>query len=176
MDAASSTQSGPRVPTGLGYALRAAACMTGLMVLYYFPYDPSGSVGRSLQEYLTLQARLSGWLIGIFDPSVRVEGTSIDGAYSLLIVKTCSALDLQALYAGAVLTFPARARFKALGLALGLAALNLLNLTRVALLYLVGAHSPARFDEVHEEWMPLLLVACTCGLFMLWLRGSARVR
>src|SRR5262249_51370039 len=135
MGAVSNTQPEPSSPAGLGYVLRGGAMMVGLLTLYYFPYPPDGAMGQALDAFLRLQATHSGWLIGLFDPTVQVHGTFIEGAYPLRIVKTCSALDVQALYAAAVLVFPASLRFKALGLLAGSAALYALNLLRVAVLY-----------------------------------------
>jgi exosortase/archaeosortase family protein len=144
--------------------------MTLLSSLFYFPHAEDGAVGRAIRALLQLQARLAGALIGYFDRSVHVHATVIDGAFSLQIVKTCSALDVQLLYLAAVLSYPAPWRRRLLGSLLGWAGLFALNLLRIAGLYWVGVVHPAAFESVHEELLPLLLIVAACAAFALWLR------
>lgn len=141
-----------------------------LGVAFYYPYVQGSCPERALHAYLRLIAQASGWLIARLEPGVRVDGTIIGGAFPLEIVKTCSALDAQALYVAAALAFPARRLRKLLGLVLGVALLTLLNVARIACLYFVGVHAPLRFDAVHEEWLPALLVLAACLCFAGWAR------
>lgn len=145
-----------------------------LGVAFYYPYARDSWPERAIVAYLRLLARASGWLIARFEPSVIVDGTSIGGSFPLQIVKTCSALDAQALYAAAALAFPAPRACKLLGLALGLALLTLLNVARIACLYWVGLHAPLHFDAVHEEWLPAALVLAACLCFAGWARRVVR--
>ncbi|HEX6242960.1 MAG TPA: hypothetical protein VFZ61_18735, partial [Polyangiales bacterium] len=95
---------------------------------------------------------------------------AIGGAFPLQIVKACSALDAQALFAAAALAFPTRWPRKLLGLCLGVALLTLLNLLRIACLYWVGLRAPDSFDAAHEEWLPAALVFAACVSFAGWAR------
>ena len=103
-----------------------------------------------------------------------MQGAVILGAFSLEVVRSCSSLDAQALYAATVLASPARWPTKLLGIGLGLAALTALNVGRIASLYFVGAHAPRSFDAVHEELFPLLLIVAACACFVAWLAWCAR--
>src|SRR5262245_5788483 len=141
-----------------GYVAKVAALMVALYSVYYYTY-PAGSLpDRMLQAFLLAQTKVCALLIGPFDPSVRVAGTTLIGRFPIEIVKDCSSLDVQALVTAAVLAFPAAWRKKLFGLAFGLSAVLAANSLRIAALYFVGAYLPRRFDPIHEELMPLLLV------------------
>lgn len=136
--------------------------------LYYLPYPKSSAPHAWLEAFLALQARGAGALIRLFDDSAIVSGTKILGRFPLEIVRSCSSLDAQALYAATVLAFPARTTRKLLGLALGVVVLTLLNMARIASLYFIGAGAPSVFDAAHEELFPLVLIAIACACFATW--------
>ena len=121
-----------------------------------------------LAGYLHFLAALSGGLIRLFDRSVTVSGTTIHGRFPLEIVFDCAALDIQALYAVAVLVFPAPWRRKLLGLGAGLLIIGAANVARIAALYFIGAHAPGAFHTMHHEVFQLALLVLTCALFVLW--------
>jgi exosortase/archaeosortase family protein len=150
--------------------------MVALYAAYYYPYEPDHPIAGLIQWYLRVLARAAGGLISFFDGDVSVEDTLISGRFPLLIVKSCSALDAQALYVGAVLAFPAPIKTKALGLAVGVIALTSFNVVRLAALYFVGAHVPGSFDTLHEEIWPLALVAVACAAFVAWTKWARRGR
>jgi exosortase/archaeosortase family protein len=157
-------------PATRSFVLKAALWMLLLCAAFYYPYAPASWPSHAIGAYLRLIARASGWLIARFEPGVIVDGTTIGGAFPLEIVKACSALDAQALYAAAALAFPAPRGRKLAGLALGIALLTLLNIARIACLYLVGLHAPLHFDTVHEEWLPAALVLAAGLCFAGWAR------
>jgi len=136
--------------------------------LYYYPY-PTGSAPHAwLDAFLALQARGAGALIRLFDEGAVVSGSRILGRFPLEIVRSCSSLDAQALYAATVLAFPARIPSKLLGLALGGVVLTALNMARIASLYFIGAGAPSVFDAAHEELFPLMLIGIACACFAVW--------
>ncbi|MFI5307860.1 MAG: exosortase H [Polyangiales bacterium] len=151
---------------------RTALEMLALMLLfygaYYYPYPPDSAPARLIATYVGLQAHAAAALIETFDASARLHGNVVSGAFALEVIKDCSSLDAQALLAAAVIGFPARRRAKLLGLGMGLLLLNLANIARIAGLYAVGARAPSVFDSVHEELMPLALVALACAFFAVW--------
>ncbi len=159
---------------GLRFLARAALWMIVLYGAYYYPHDDHGTVTRAIDAYLRAQAWAAAGLIRLFDGSVSVADTVIHGQFPLQIVKSCSSLDAQALYAAAVLAFPARPGMKALGLLAGLAGLTTMNLARIAILYFVGARAPQSFDAVHEELLPLVLVIFATLGFAYWARLTSR--
>jgi exosortase family protein XrtM len=126
------------------------------------------------RRFLALQARGAGALIRPFDDGAIVSGTKILGRFPLEIVRSCSSLDAQALYAATVLAFPARITGKLLGLALGIVVLTVLNMARIASLYFIGAGAPSVFDAAHEELLPFVLIAVACACFTAWAHWALR--
>jgi exosortase/archaeosortase family protein len=155
--------------------LLAALCwMLVLSAAYFRPYAEDSAPGRALQAYLWLQAHGAAALIALFDGAAAASGTTIGGRFPLRVVKACSSLDAQVLYAAAVLAFPVRWRMRALGVALGVAGITALNLGRIAGLYFVGALAPGWFDAIHEEVFPAALLGCALLGFALWARWVSR--
>lgn len=154
------------------FALRFSAFAACLFAAYTFPYREAGLSEAWFERYLAWYARLAGsalaWLESVFgsQAQVEVQGAVIGGRYPLEIVKNCDAIEINILFAAAVLAFPASLRQRAWGLALGLPALVLLNVLRICTLYFIGVHAPERFEVFHVEVWPLCLVAATTLLFL----------
>ena len=147
----------------------ALTLMIALYALYYYPHAPQSVFGRSLTAYVEVQAKLAGALVAVFDRDARTSGTVISGPIPIKIVRDCSSLDIQALFAAAVLAFPTRWIDKLRGLLVGIVLLTCLNLVRIAGLHFVGALAPQFFDTAHEEVFPLLLLTATLSLFVAWI-------
>ncbi len=162
------------LPSWLPRLARFIALAGSFFAALYYPY-PADSLPTSwLEQYIHGVAACSRWLIAWFEPHVRlVDGLVIAGRFPLQIVLDCTALDVQALYAAAVLASPARWKDKAAGLVLGLVALSLANLMRIVVLYLAGSYAPAHFDLLHEDVMTFALMVFTCLAYYAFSRASA---
>jgi exosortase/archaeosortase family protein len=146
-----------------------------MLVFYaalYHPYAEASLPGRFLIAYLRFVAIGSATLLGWLGESVSVEQTTVLGRFPFVVVLDCAALDAQALFAAAVLAFPACPRLKLVGLVGGVAAIWLLNVLRLVLLYFAGVRSVELFQVLHEEVLVLLIIACVCGLFVAWARWA----
>jgi exosortase/archaeosortase family protein len=151
------------------------ATVTLMIVFYaalYHPYDPASVPGQLLVSYLELAAHGSTALLGWLGERVSVQGTTVMGRFPFVVVLDCAALDAQALFAAAVLAFPASLRAKLLGLSLGLSGIWLINVARLALLYFAGASSLELFQVLHEEVMVLVVILAVCALFFAWARWA----
>jgi exosortase H (IPTLxxWG-CTERM-specific) len=160
-------------------ALGTLALMLLFYGAYYYPYGAGSIPDQAIASYVSLQARVAATVISAFDAGARLDGTIVSGAFALEVIKDCSSLDAQALFGAAVLGFPSRWTEKLIGLGAGLLLLNMANIARIAGLYAVGMWFPAVFDSVHEELMPLVLIAVACGFFAswaIWALGSVRRR
>jgi exosortase/archaeosortase family protein len=156
----------------LGFALRFLAVAAVLFAIYTFPYREAGLSEVWFERYLAVYARAAAAVLACLEKAigtgvnVQVQGAVIGGRYPLEIVKNCDAIEINILFASAVLAFPASASQRAWGLALGLPLLVLLNLVRICTLYFIGVHAPERFETFHVEVWPLCLVAATTLLFL----------
>jgi exosortase/archaeosortase family protein len=147
------------------FVVIAAICFS----LYSFPYE-EGTLGhRWSEDYLVAYARMAGWVLRVFEPSIMVNEHDIVGRYAIRIVRGCDAADAQILLIAAVLaTHVIPWLWRAAGVAAGIVLITLVNVMRICSLYYIGAFSPAQFDFFHHELWPLLLIALAAGIFVAW--------
>ena len=163
----------------LRFALRFAAVAAALFSIYAYPYPEHGRAERWFGSYLHAYARLGGAVISVFDRTATVTGNVIAGRFSLSIVKTCDAMEANLLFIAAVVAFPGRWTRRLVAAAAGVAALVVLNVTRICSLYFVGVHAPSAFELLHIEIWPLLLVVAAAidfGLCAWWMARPSRAR
>jgi exosortase/archaeosortase family protein len=137
-----------------------------LLGFYYFPY-PEGSAMRGwLDAYLRGYAAISGAILRCFEPTLLVQGQNLTGRFSLRIVKTCDAMDVQILFVSAVIAWPGPWLRRAAAGALGAAAILLANIVRICSLYFVGLYLPDWFEFAHVELWPAILLVLATGMFV----------
>ncbi len=153
----------------LAYLLRVALAMLVLCGLLYFPYPPDSLPVHALAAYLRGVAAVSAAFIHLFDAGVHAQGDLIEGRFSMRIVLDCAALDAHALLAAAVLTFPARWRYRIAGVAAGTMVVAAVNISRISILYFVGARWPSAFPVLHEEVLQIAIILATFLVFGTWI-------
>lgn len=150
------------------FVVTAAILMIVAYSLLYFPYPPDTAPVRFLSWYLRQVTQASGAIARWVDDDAVVAGDLIQGRFALRIVLDCAALDTHAFYASAVLAFPATWKQRALGALVGSTALAVVNVLRIASLYVVGLHWPSVFHTLHEEVFQFAIVLLTFGAFWMW--------
>ncbi len=114
-------------------------------------------------------AEISGAAGRALGLETRHVGTAlVSPAFSVDIRNGCNGLETWFLFAAAVLAFPARPREKALGLAIGLVAIQLVNVARILVLFALGVHAPALFQRTHAVVAPAVVIVVGVGLFLAW--------
>src|SRR5262249_54252459 len=120
---------------------------------------------------------LSGGLLNILGERVTVAGTEIrSGAFSVQIENGCNGLEAALLFSAAVLAFPAPWRRRLLGLLIGFAAIQAINLVRVISLFWIGAHRPQLFNSSHTVLWQSAVVLASVLLFLLWAARTDRAK
>lgn len=166
-EAAADLRQAPTLPRlGLRFAISYLVLAGVLFSIYGFPFELFGARTDWLSGYLEAYARLAGAVLHWFDRAVAVTGSRIDGRFSLQIVRNCDAIEINILFASAVLAFPAPLKRRMLGALVGLALLVGANVLRICLLYYLGVEHPAWFEPAHEELLPLLLVGLAALIFL----------
>jgi exosortase/archaeosortase family protein len=94
--------------------------------------------------------------------------------YALTVAENCSAMELMFFFVSAVVAFPIAWRRKLAGIAIGIVFVPLVNLVRVASLFAVEVYAPARFELMHLEIWPLVLMAVTLVCWLAWIRWATR--
>ena len=134
--------------------------------------------GNLFPSYLGLNAAVSALILNVFGENASSTGYAVSTPrFQLQIYRGCDAIEPSALFAAAVIAFPARIRRKVPGLLVGVATLLLLNLVRIVSLYYTGVHFPSAFETVHVEvWQPLFILIAI-ALWIAWaLWSTARRR
>jgi len=123
-----------------------------------------------LPGYLDTTARLTNTFLHILGEDTHLAGASIwSQKYSVTVTPDCSALEFSWFLVAALLVFPARWHWKIAGIASGIAMLAVLNVLRVATLYLIGIRALTLFDLVHEDVWPVLLIMTTLVFLAAWI-------
>ncbi len=169
----------PRSPLlGFRYPLIVAAIAAPLFVVYCYPYAENSAMAAGIQTYLSTYAKIVGTVISALDPYVVVSGSRIDGRFfSMRIVQTCDAMEVNILLAAALAGFPMPLGRRAASVLVSVLSLTLVNVIRLCVLYWLGSNAPAWFNRTHETLAPLFLVACALALFLIaTLRAGPRLR
>jgi exosortase/archaeosortase family protein len=155
----------------LRFALTFALVATAGLALYFFPYPPGSRARALLDAYLSGYAHVvAAVLRALGSDSVVVSGQDIVGRTTLRIVRTCDAADVIILLVSAIAAWPAASPRRRLQAAcLSVAALSLLNVTRICTLYFTGA---PRWLHI-EVWPALMIAAAGLLFFGLLLRRPA---
>lgn len=162
---------------GLRYSLTAIAVALPLLGVYFYPYAEGGAWMAGIRSYLAAYAKAVGALVSLFDPQIVVGGTTLRGPrFSMQIVKTCDAMEVNILLVAALAAFPMPLMRRLLVTLASLALIASVNIGRLCMLYWVGVHAPGWFDRIHQTLAPLLMVAAALAIFLLATRRVASSR
>lgn len=114
-------------------------------------------------------AKASGWTLRAIGQEIRMQGTMIlSEKFSVNIKNGCNGVETMLIFCSAVLAFPASWKSRWQGLALGLVAIQLVNLLRVVALYLTGAYMPKLFDASHTVVWQSIVILFGVLLWIYW--------
>lgn len=146
------------------------------MIVFYVIYYSSFYANHINGPLLNFQAKVSNVLL-----TVLGQGTSVDGDviysddFRVSIKGGCDGVEATALYICAVLVFPLIAfRQKIPGLLWGVGILFVLNIFRIAGLYLSGRYWPEAFDFLHLHGGVVIFTIISIALWMIWVNRVTR--
>jgi exosortase H (IPTLxxWG-CTERM-specific) len=114
-------------------------------------------------------AQVSGVTLDLLGQDVHRQGTILRGRrFAVNIRNGCNGVEAMLIFLAAVLAFPAPWRARLLGLAVGVVAIQALNLVRVVALYLTGAYFPSWFDASHTVVWQTVVILFSVLLWILW--------
>jgi exosortase/archaeosortase family protein len=145
----------------LRFAILAAAIIVPLSLLPEQYFDPLNRITAAMVGELLL---LSGLPVAVNGAVIRIQD------FTARVIGECLALQPMALYAAFMLACPGRLPERGLALAGGLALLQVVNLLRIALVILLGAHTPRLFDLAHIYLGQMAMIAVVLGLALFWCR------
>lgn len=124
---------------------------------------------HAVEPFTAGVARASGATLQLLGQDVTREGTVLRSPrFAVNIENGCNGIETMLIFMAAVLAFPASWRSRLAGLALGLVAIQGVNLVRVVALFLTGAYFPAFFDASHTVIWQTLVILSGVLLWLLW--------
>jgi exosortase/archaeosortase family protein len=130
---------------------------------------------KPLSAFLSVYAHVSNWVLVACGQNSHVTGSTISSpTVSLSVMRGCDALDPIFVLCAGILAYPASWRNKALGLALGIPAMFLLNVVRILSLYAIQLKAPALFDSAHLDIWPVIFVVLAGLFWFVWVRWTLK--
>ena len=124
---------------------------------------------RVIEPFTAGIAVVSGAALELIGEDVEMRGTVIrNPRFAVNIRNGCNGVEAMLIFLAAVLAFPASWPARGIGLALGIVAIQAVNLVRVVALFLTGAYMPDLFDASHTVvWQSVVILAAVL-LWILW--------
>lgn len=137
---------------------------------------------RPVQEQVVLPftaalASSSAGLMQLFDVGVATSGKvlyNIQSGFAISIEAGCNGVEAMLILIAAMLAWPATAKQRLAGIAVGTLSVQLLNLLRIITLYYLGQWSPTLFEWAHLYLWQALIMLDVLVVWLLWLHWMGR--
>jgi len=118
-------------------------------------------------------AAISAWLVTVVDPAVAATGNvlrSTANGFAVSIEAGCNGVEATIVLVAAMLAFPAPWRRKLAGLAVGILAVQGLNVVRVISLFYLGQWDIRVFEWAHLYVWQALIMLDVLVVWLVWVR------
>jgi exosortase H (IPTLxxWG-CTERM-specific) len=143
-----------------------------LLGLFAFELTPPGQ--QLVQPWTDLVARASTVVIRAFDGDAQSVGKMVYSTrtgFAMTIEAGCNGVEAMLVLLAGILAYPAPWRSKAIGLAIGAVAIQVLNLVRIVSLFYLGQWDMKWFEWAHlYVWQGLIMLDALL-VWMLWIRA-----
>lgn len=143
----------------------------GLLILFYLAVAPE-PVDRTVIAPATrgITAAAAG-MLKVAGQQVQRNGTVIHGSTFAVDIKNgCNGIEAVVFLCAAILAFPAAWRDRGLGLLASIAIIEVLNIIRIAVLYLIGVYDRPLFDMFHLGVWQSIIFGAAVMIFLVWTR------
>jgi archaeosortase B (VPXXXP-CTERM-specific) len=155
-------------------ALRPALLFFVMVGLFIFLYSRM-LTSSPFHGFMAFTARTTGVLLNLTGRGVEVNDTVVHSSqFAFQIVDLCTAVMPMMILAAAVLAFPSSIKEKAIGLAVGLAGIFVVNEIRLISLFYIGIYLPGIFETAHLLVWQSLMILLAIGLWLLWVYKYVR--
>jgi len=121
-------------------------------------------------------AKVSGVTLNLLGQKITMKGTQIrNDKFGVNIRNGCNGVETMIIFLAAVFAFPAPWKARFVGLALGIVAIQAVNLVRVVALFLTGAYFPSFFDSSHTVIWQTIVILFGVLLWIFWASRFATV-
>ena len=135
---------------------------------------------QPVQQHLVLPwtallAQTCAELVMAFDPLVAASGKVLwntASGFGVSIEPGCNGVEACIILFAAIMSFPAGWRHRLLGLAVGVVAVQALNVVRVISLFYLGQWNTAAFEFAHEYLWQGLIMLDVLVVWLWWVRAN----
>src|SRR5512144_3018756 len=125
--------------------------------------------------WTSMLASISTWLVTLFDPNVVASGNvmrnTVNG-FAVAIEAGCNGVEAAIVLIAAMLAFPAPSRYRLVGIAIGIAAVQILNIVRVISLFYIGQWDLEVFEWAHHYVWQALIMLDVLVVWLIWVRRA----
>ena len=124
-------------------------------------------------------AAISALLVTLFDPNVAAAGKvlrSTTNGFAVSIEAGCNGVEATIVLVAAILAFPAPWKRKLFGVAVGIVAVQGLNIVRVISLFYLGQWDIGMFEWAHLYVWQALIMLDVLIVWLVWVRLLPRAR
>ena len=122
-------------------------------------------------------AAISTSIVTLFDSNVVAYGKVIRSStngFAVSIEAGCNGVEATLVLLAAILAFPAPWRYKAIGLVVGIVAVQALNVVRVISLFYIGQWNMDVFEWAHLYVWQALIMLDVLIVWLIWVRRVPR--
>ena len=130
-----------------------------------------------VEPWTNALAAISTWLVAVVDPNVAAAGKVIRSnanGFAVSIEAGCNGVEATIVLIAAMCAFPAPWRQKLLGLAIGILAVQGLNIVRVISLFYLGQWDMQIFEWAHLYVWQALIMLDVLVVWLVWVRMLPR--
>jgi exosortase H (IPTLxxWG-CTERM-specific) len=130
-----------------------------------------------VQPWTSALASISTWIVTLFDHDVVATGKvmrSNANGFAVSIEAGCNGVEATLVLLAAMLAFPAPWTYKVVGLVIGIAAVQLLNILRVISLFYIGQWNYDVFEWAHLYVWQALIMLDVLVVWLIWVRRVPR--
>src|SRR5215210_1774559 len=156
-------------------ALRFLALFALTFGICYFLFGISPGVRQGIiKPYTELLAKAVAAIINLFGAGATADGAIVQSSvFSINIAMGCDGVEASSLFLAGVLAFPTSWRARLIGLALGLPAIQVINLARLVGLYYAGIIAPSAVEGIHVYVAQTIVILLSTAILIFWLERFA---
>src|SRR6185436_5424020 len=140
-----------------------------LLAVLYLPLTLQPVDAAVIVPFSRAIAVASAALLNALGQHVSVSGVVLTaGAHAVSIQNGCNGIEAVVFLVAAILAFPATWKQRLIGLAAAIATIQLLNLVRVATLFLLVEYKPDLFELFHLAVWQTVIGGAAIALFYVW--------
>jgi exosortase H (IPTLxxWG-CTERM-specific) len=153
--------------------IRFFAWFVGLLVLLFLLELTPPVQAYFVTPWTSMLASISTSIVTLFDANVVADGNvmrnTVNG-FAVVIAAGCNGVEAAIVLIAAMLAFPAPWLYRAIGIAIGIAAVQILNIVRVISLFYIGQWDFAVFEWAHQYVWQALIMLDVLVVWLVWVR------